>query len=141
MCAAHELDARRLVVRWNAAGRERDEHTTELQAVVLGGARGLRGEPSAVKRAKEEVSRAVSREDATRAIGAVRTRREPDNDDACGGITEACDRASMIRLASVGQPLVASHSLAIAHEPRAGLARLDAMSNKLEALFGSGHVP
>jgi hypothetical protein len=55
-----------------------------------------------VERRKEEVSGGVAREDASRAVPAVRRRRQANDQDASAGIAERRDGARPVRLA--GEP-------------------------------------
>ena len=82
----------------------------------------------AMQRGEEEVARAVAGEDAAGAIGAVRRRREPEDQHPRRGVAEAGDRPAPVRLARERRALLARDELAPRDEPRAAPAGDDLAS-------------
>jgi hypothetical protein len=75
-----------------------------------------------VERCIEEVARTVPREDASRAVRAVGSRGEADEEDARRGIPEAGDGSAPVLAPAEAGDLVAGHPLAPRHEARARAA-------------------
>jgi len=82
-----------------------DVGAMELHAVVARLTGGLGGEPRAVKHAVEDVARAVAGEHAAGAVGAVRSRREPENHDVGARVAEGRHGFSPIFPVEVGATL------------------------------------
>ena len=82
----------------------------------------LVGEAGAVQGGEQEVAGAVAREHATRAVGAVRGRGEPEDQHARGRVAEAGDRAAPVRPVAERGALLARDRLAPLDQPRAGAA-------------------
>jgi len=95
----------RRVVGWHAANGERHPRAGELETVVVVARRRLVGETRTMHGAVQPVAAAIAGEHATRAVRAVRTWRESDDDDACVGITEPGDGFAPVRLVGVGGTL------------------------------------
>ena len=86
----------------------------------------------AIERRHQEVAGpagAVAGEDAARAVGAVRSRREADDEDARVRIAETGNRTRPVRLVTIGPPFFAADLLAVLAQPRAALARNDRVAN------------
>ena len=93
------LGRRRLVRRRRAAHRRRDPGVAQRQPVAGVHRRRLVGEARAVQRGEQEVARAVAGEHAAGAVGAVRRRRQAEDQHARVGIAEAGDRPAPVLLA------------------------------------------
>ena len=144
--AALALLRQRLVRRRRAADRGGDPAVAQRQAVVavLGGR--LVGEAGAVQRGEQEVARAVAGEDAAGAVGAVRGRRQAEDQHARRRVAEAGDRAAPVVPVAERRALLARDELAPLDEPRAGAAGRDLGFERLErgahtALARGGAAP
>jgi hypothetical protein len=121
---ACDLFRQRLVVGWRAAHRHRHERVAQLQAIVRVCRCGEVRESGAIQRRHEEVARtagAVACEHTSRAIGAVRSRRQPDQQQPRIGIAEARHRTSPVLIGAVRALLLASDSTAVLAQTRATL--------------------
>ena len=81
----------------------------------------------------QEIARAagaVAREDPARAVRAVRSRREPDDQQSRGGIAEAGHRTGPVGVQKVGLALLATYPLAVGAKPGTALARHDLVADK-----------
>ena len=108
---------RRLVVRRRAPDRGGDERVAQGQAVVRMVRRRDVGEAGAVQRGHQEVAGsadAVAGEDAAGAVGAVRRRREADDQQPRPRIAEAGDRLAPVGVVAIGAPLLARDRRAVA---------------------------
>jgi hypothetical protein len=89
---------------------------------------GLVCEAGAMERGHQEIARAaraISGEDATRAIGAVGRRREADDQHAGERIAESRNRSSPVRVAEVRTTFFACDTLTVRPKAWASLARHD----------------
>ncbi len=120
--AAGELVRTRPVGRRGASQGREDEHPSEPQAVVAGGARRLVCEAGPMKSGVEEVARAVSREHPPGAIGPVRGGREANDAEARIGVAEAGNGAAPVLPVEERTALVTCDLLAPGDEPRARTA-------------------
>ena len=73
----------------------------------------------------EEVTRAVTREDAPGAVGTMRRRRESYEQEPCVRISKAGDGTSPIGVVAMGAFLVARNPVTVLSKPRAAFARHD----------------
>src|SRR5262249_43735624 len=107
-------------------------------------------EAGAMERGHQKVARAagaVTGEDATGAVGAVRGRREADEQQARAGIAEARHRSSPVGLVLERAPLLARDARAAGAQARAAIARDDLRADRVEprrdspARAGHGILP
>ena len=82
-----------MVVRRRAAHGGEDVRVLDLHPVAALDALGLARHARAVQRREQKIARAIAREDAPRAVAAVRRRREPDDHEARLRIAEPGDAA------------------------------------------------
>src|SRR5205085_8776798 len=114
--AAVALLDRRLIVRRCAADDRRHVCISEGETVVTRDRRRLIGEPGAMERGVEPVTAAIAREDAARAVAAVRRRSEPDDPEARPWIAEARERLPPVRPFLEAAHLFTRHPLAVLDE-------------------------
>jgi hypothetical protein len=88
LLARGELLRQGPVVRRSASDRRRDQGAGQREAVAGMDRRGPVGQSDRVQGRKEEVSGSVSREHPTRPVASVRGRRETDDQDPSGRISE-----------------------------------------------------
>ena len=125
--ARGDLLRRRLVVGRRTADRGRDERVAQLSAhrpAMLRG--GDVRETGAMQRGHQEVAGpadAVAGEDAAGAVGAVRGRRQPDDQQARARIAEPGHRSRPVGVVAKGPALLAADPLAVLPQPRTPLAR------------------
>ena len=122
----------RFVVRRGASDDGRDERVGERQTVVWMLRRRLVGEAGLVHRAHEKVARSsgnVAGEDTSRAVGAVRGRREAEDEHARIRIAEAGNGARPVHVVAVRRVLLTPDALTVTPQARAGIARDDRVAN------------
>ena len=125
-CAVRQLAGRGLVVRRGAAADGGDPQIAQLHAIVAAARCGLRGEARLVEHGIEKVAGAVAGEGPTGAVGAVRARRESQDEDTGRGIAKAGHGTAPIGLVAIGAAAGAGHLGAPGAETRAALAGNDA---------------
>jgi hypothetical protein len=89
-----------------------------------------------MERRHEEVAGsagAITGEDAARAIGAVRRRSEPHDEEACARIAEAGDRPGPVGVAAIGPSLLDGDAAAISPQARTAFTRRDLLVDDGEA--------
>ena len=130
--AAIDLFRQWLIVRWGTAHRRRDVRIPQREPIVD----MLRGvqvrEVAALERGHQEVarrSRAVTRENAPRAVRAVRGRGEAEDQHACLRIAETGHRARPVMLVAKGCFSRPADFPAVRPEPWALLAGDDGRLN------------
>ena len=125
-CAVRQLGGRWLVLRRRAAADGGDPQVAQPHAVVAAARCGLRGEARLVEHGIKKVAGAVAGKGPSGAVGAVRARCEPEDEDAGGGIAEAGHGTAPIGLVAIGAAARAGHLGAPGAETRAALAGNDA---------------
>ena len=130
-----EFLERRLVLRRRAACRRGNVDVAQHQSVVgMPGGRDA-GEAVFVQRRHQEVARSadpVTRERSTGAVGAVRCRRQRNEQHARVRIPETRYRPAPIRLIAIGAFLQPRDVAAIRAQPRALVAQNDCRANALQ---------
>ena len=120
----------RLVGRRRAAHGGGDEAVAQHQAVAA----PARDRPvrvaGAMERREQEIAGAVPGEHAARAVGAVRGRRQAEQQHARRGVAEAAHRAAPVGLVAEGRALLRRDLLAPGDEPRAAAARVDLVGER-----------
>src|SRR5262245_46026237 len=89
-----------------------------------------------MKPGHQEVARtagAIAGEHAAGAVGAVRGRRQPDDQQPRRRITEARHRSRPVRFIAVGTPLLAADPLTVLAQPWTALARDDLFPDDVES--------
>jgi hypothetical protein len=125
LAAAADLLGQRLVRRRRAAGGGRDVAVVQDEAVAPRDGRGLAGEAGAVQGREEEVAGAVAREDAARAVAAVRGGREADDEEPRARIAEPRQGPAPVLLVLEPPDLDAGDLEAPRPQARTALARDD----------------
>src|SRR5688572_18986846 len=93
-----------------------------------------------MQRAHQKIARAagaVAGEDAAGAIGAMRRRREADDEQARARIAEAGDGAAPVRFVTKGAPLFARDAGAVLTQPRTAIARHDCVAHRRQTTVGT----
>src|ERR1700733_4619259 len=132
--ASPNLFHRRLVVRRSAADGCADVGVDKLQPVVPGNAGGLGGKTGGEQYFVEKIAGAVAGEDASRAIGAVGSRRQSDQKQPGFRVAEAWHWLRPIIPIAIRAPFDAPHLAAIFHQARALLAPDDLALQNFERL-------
>ena len=94
------------VPRRSATNRCRDVRAAEFLTIVQMRTVRLTSETGSVKRSIEPVPRAIAREHSASSVRAVRSRRQPDDDDPRRWIAEPGDWPPPIRLIAICRPLL-----------------------------------
>src|SRR6266478_47445 len=108
----------RFVVRRRAANSGRNVSIVELQAVVAVEGSWLVREAGLEKRLIEKISRAVTGEDSAGAVGAVRRRGQPENQQHGFRIAETRYGLAPVCPLAIRAPFFARYFFAIGHQPR-----------------------
>ena len=111
--------AARLVAGRHAAGGGGDPQAVEPQPVGPVDTFGRAGQTGAPQRRVEKRARGVAGEHAAGAVAAVGAGREPQQQQAGGGVAEARHRAAPVALLAVAAPLLAGDPLAVLDQARA----------------------
>lgn len=138
--AVSSFAGRRLIVGWRAPHRRRHPRVFERQAVGARNRLGLRSQTCFVHRPKQPISASVSRENSSRSIRAVCTRRQTQNQYLRARISEAGDRFAPICLGRIGGTLLHRDFLAPLHQAAALVTRVDLAGEFLEVSRRS-HTP
>ena len=91
-------------------------------------------------RREQEVAAAVAGEHASRAVGAVGGRRQPEHDDRCRRVAEAGDRTAPVGLVAERGAALDGDLLAPGDEARAGAAGHDLALEVGEAQARAAHA-
>ena len=130
-----DLLGRRLVVGRRAAHGRRDVSVAQRQPVVAMLRRRDVREAGAMQRRHQEVARAadaVAGEHAAGPVGAVRGRREADDEQPGARIAEAGNRPGPVGLVAIRAPLLASDARAVRAQARTALAGDDLVVDHLQ---------
>ena len=116
--AIADLFRRGLVLRRSAAHHGSDVCIAQRKSVFFVRSRGLRGEAGAVQHAIEKMTGAIAGERAAGAVGAMRARRQAEDQHPRVHIAEARHRLGPIVAVAVGAALLTPDLLAIFNQPR-----------------------
>jgi len=117
--AGLDLGRRRPVRRRRTARDRGDEGVAQTKPVVAVHRRRLVRKAGPVERPVEPVPALVAREDAARAVPAVRGRGETDDEHSRAGVAETGNRPPPVRPVAEAGDLLARHALAVLDESRA----------------------
>lgn len=118
-CASITFVRIRMIPRRSALHSRSDPSIDEAKPIVGRYRRRLIGKPGAVHRPEQPFSTAITSEDATGAIGTMRSRRQTQNDDTPLRVTESRYRSTPVRLTAICRSLFGGDLLAPCHESRA----------------------
>ena len=113
------------VLRGCAAHSRGDVAVLQHEAISGGGGSRLRGEARRVEGTVQKVARTVAREDTSRAVRPVGSRRQSNQQQSCLRIAERRNGPAPVFPVSIGLALDGRHPPAVLEETRAALARYD----------------
>jgi hypothetical protein len=119
------LARQRLVVGWCAAHRGRNPRVTKSQSVLAICRCRLVRQAGTMHRPIQPIAGTIAREDSTRAIRAVRCRRQPQHIDPSTRITEPGNRLAPVRFVAIGRPLLDRNFLTPGNKTRTRPAGLN----------------
>jgi hypothetical protein len=135
-----ELPGSRLIGRRSATGQGCYVAIAQAEPVAPSDGRGLVRKARPVKGGEEKVPRAVPREDPARAVGAVSSRRQADDQQPGLRVAEARHGTPPILLISEALDPDAGHRLAPASKARTSLARDDVASDTRQGISSHPRV-
>jgi len=123
--AACDLFRQRFVIGRRTSDRGQDVCVREMQTIIGSLRRRDIRKPGPMQRRHQEIAGAVSCEDSSRPIGAMRGRCKPDQQQSCIRIAEARHWQSPVRVVTVCTFLFGRHATTVLSQSRTTLARHD----------------
>ncbi len=108
----------RFVPRWSAANDGRDAESVQTHSILQRMRQGLRREACSMQHRIEKISRSISGEGTTRAIGAVRAWSQAQRQYARVRVAERRNRFSPIGVVGIGSPPDPRDLGAVGPQPR-----------------------